>query len=324
LHADGQVVIVLVHAPPAVHSSSEVLTPFMHDWAAPHGVPTGLLPLSTHSEVPLAHEVVPSLHGSSGVHMVPAVQGPQLPAWQTWLVPQLVPSGRAVPVSWQVEEPVVQVSVPVWQGLLVGVQGPPAVHGAQVPLLHTRLVPHGVPFATLPVSAQTEAPVTHEVAPVLHLFMGVQVAPAVHETQLPSLQTRFVPQVVPLTRFLPVSAQVIAGEQAWVPAWQAFVGVQGTPTVHDTQAPELHTRFVPQDVPLATFPDSAQTGAPVLQVVAPVRQGLPVTVQPAPTLQSPQTPAALQTRFVPQLVPAVTDVPVSVQTGVPVVQASVP
>jgi hypothetical protein len=100
--------------------------------------------------------------------------------------------------------------------------------------------------------------------------------------------------------------------------------VQETPTVHDTQTPELHTRFVPQEVPLATFPDSAQTGAPVLHVVPPVRQGLPVTVQLAPTVQSPQTPVALQTLFVPQLVPAATSVPVSVQTGVPVVQACVP
>ena len=82
--------------------------------------------------------------------------------------------------------------------------------------------------------------------------------------------------------------------------------------------------FVPHDEPLATLPDSAQTGAPVLQVVVPVRQGLPVTVQFAPTVQSPQAPAALQTLFVPQLVPAATSVPLSVQTGVPVEQASVP
>ena len=94
--------------------------------------------------------------------------------------------------------------------------------------------------------------------------------------------------------------------------------------MHDTQVPALHTRFVPQEVPLATFADSAHTGTPVLQVVVPVRQGLPVTGQLVPTLQSPQTPVALHTLSVPQLVPAATSVFLSVQTGVPVEQASVP
>ena len=134
----------------------------------------------------------------------------------------------------------------------------------------------------------------------------------------------FVPHVVPLARFFPVSVQVIAGEQAAVPAWQGFAGVHDMPTVHDTQLPELQTMLVPHEVPLATLPDSAQTGAPVLQVVVPVRQGLPLTVQLAPTVQSPQAPAALQTLFVPQLVPAGTSVPLSLQTGVPVAQASKP
>lgn len=216
------------------------------------------------------------------------------------------------------------VSVPVWQGLLVGVQAPPAVHATQLPALHTMFVPHDVPFATLPVSAQTEVPVTHEVAPVLQRFSGWQLAPAVQGVHVPLLQTMFVPQVVPLTRFRFVSEHVIVGEQACVPAWHGFAGVQVDPTVHDTQAPPLHTRFVPQEVPLATFPDSAQTGAPVLHVVVPVRQGLPETAQLAPTVQATHAPAALQTMFVPQLVPAATRVPLSVQTPEPVVQESVP
>jgi hypothetical protein len=324
LHADGQVVIVLWHAPLASHIAADVLTPLVHDWAAPHSVPTGRLPLVTQTDVPVAHEVVPTLQGSDGVHVTPAVHGTQLPDRQTWFVPQLVPSASAAPLSWQVEVPVMQVSVPLWQGLLIGVQAPPAVHATQFPLLHTRLLPQAVPFATFPVSAQTEAPVTHEVAPVRQGFVGWQLAPAVHATQAPLLQTRLVPHVVPLTRFLPVSEQVIAGEQACVPAWHGFAGVQGSPTVHDTQLPELHTMFVPHEVPLATFPDSAQTGAPVLQVVVPVRHGLPLTAQLAPTVQSAQAPVALQTLFVPQPVPAATSVPASVQTGVPVVQASVP
>jgi hypothetical protein len=324
LHADGHAVVVLVHAPAAVHASADVLTPSAHDCAAPHSVPAGLLPLSTQTELPVAHDVMPSLHGLAGVQAAPAVHGTQLPALQTWLVPQPVPFGTAVPLSWQVGVPVVQVSVPLWHGFAAGVQAPPPVHGTQLPLLHTRLVPHAVPFATLPVSAQTGTPVTHEFAPVLHRFVGWQLAPAVHAVQVPLLQTMFVPHDAPLAMFRPVSAQVIDGEHAWVPAWHGLAGVHERPAVHDTQFPELQTRFVPQEVPLATFPDSAQTGAPVLQVVAPVRQGRFATVQLAPTVQAPQVPVALQTRFVPQLVPAGSSAPVSVQTGVPVVQESVP
>jgi hypothetical protein len=171
LHADGQVIIVVLQEPAASHIAADVRTPPVHDWSAPHDVPAGLLPLVTQSWLPVAHEVVPSLHGSDAVHAVPAMQGMQLPVLQTRFVPQLVPLGTAMPLSWQVAVPVVQVSDPVWQGLL-GVQAPPAMHGRHAPLLQTRSVPHGVPFATLPVSAQTEAPVTHDVAPVRHLLAG--------------------------------------------------------------------------------------------------------------------------------------------------------
>jgi hypothetical protein len=218
LHADGQVVVVLLHAALASHISADVRIPFAHDWAAPHGVPTGLLPLATHTELPVAHAVIPTLHGSDGVHATPAVHGTQLPNRHTWFTPQLAPLATAVPVSWQVALPVVQVSVPVWQGLAVGVQAPPEVHATHAPLLHTWLLPQVVPFATFPVSAQTATPVTHEFAPVLHLFEGWQLAPAVHAPQTPLLQTMFVPHTAPLTRFLFVSAQVMAGEQACVPA----------------------------------------------------------------------------------------------------------
>jgi hypothetical protein len=68
---------------------------------------------------------------------------------------------------------------------LLGVQLPPAVQLLHVPALHTLLVPHEVPFITFPVSAHTELPVEHDVAPVRQAFAGVQVTPAVQETQLP-------------------------------------------------------------------------------------------------------------------------------------------
>jgi hypothetical protein len=217
LQPDGHVLVVLRHAPLESHIAAVVLTPPVHDCAAPHSVPTGLLPLATHTDVPVAHEVTPSLHGSECVHATPAVQGTQLPIRQTRFMPQLLPSGTDVPVSWQVAMPVVQVSVPVWHGLF-GVQVPPAVQGAHAPLLHTRLSPHAVPFGRFPVSAHTDAPVTHDVAPVRHGFVGWQLAPAVHAAHAPPLQTRLIPHTVPLARLLPVSMHVIAGEQAVSPA----------------------------------------------------------------------------------------------------------
>jgi hypothetical protein len=100
--------------------------------------------------------------------------------------------------------------------------------------------------------------------------------------------------------------------------------VQERPTVQAVQAPPLHTRFVPQEVPFARFPDSVQTGAPVSQAVVPFRHGLLLTLQVAPTVQLAQLPVEPQTLFVPQLVPAASSVPVSLQTGVPVAHASVP
>jgi hypothetical protein len=99
LHADGQVVVVVVHAAAAVHIAADVLTPSAHDWAAPHRVPTGRLPLATHTEVPVAQEVMPSLHGSEGVQAAPATHGTQLPALHTRSVPQLTPLATEVPVS---------------------------------------------------------------------------------------------------------------------------------------------------------------------------------------------------------------------------------
>ena len=100
--------------------------------------------------------------------------------------------------------------------------------------------------------------------------------------------------------------------------------MQATPTVQAVHVPPLHTMLLPQGVPLETLPDSVQTAAPVSQDVVPVRHGLPLTLQLAPIVQATQLPVEPQTLFVPQLVPAATSVPLSLQTGVPVEQASDP
>ena len=291
----------------------------------PHDKPFALLVPSTQVIEPLKQEVVPFLQLLVGlvVHAAPAVHAMQIPLLQTMFRPHPVPLALLVP-STQVIVPVAQEVVPFLQ-LFVGLvmHAAPAVHALQIPLLQTP-VPHAVPFATFPVSAQTTTPVTHEVVPVLHRFVGWQATPAWQMPHAPLLQTMFVPQVAPLAMFRPVSEQVMVGEQDCVPAWQGLAGVQASPVVHDTHAPALHTMFVPQEVPLATFADSTHTVTPLLQALVPVRHGLLGTAQIAPTLQSPQTPVALQTLSSPQAVPAGTIAVPALQTGVPEPQASVP
>jgi hypothetical protein len=202
----------VVHDKPAVHAPHP---PLLQTMFVPQALPLGLLPASTQVMVPVRHDVAPFLQLLVGlvVHDDPAVHARQVPALQTMFVPQAVPFALLLP-STQVIAPVAQDVVPFLQ-LLVGLvtHDEPAVHALHVPLLQTPFVPHVVPFATLPVSAQTTTPVTHEVVPFLHRFAGWQPTPAVQAPHVPLLQTMFGPHVAPLARFRPVSAQVIAGAQ---------------------------------------------------------------------------------------------------------------
>jgi len=91
---------------------------------------------------------------------------------------------------------------------LVGVQAAPAWHVMHVPFWQTLLVPHEVPFALLPVSVHTEAPVVQTVAAVLHGFAVVQAVPAVQAAHVPLLQTMLVPQAMPFACAVPVSMHV--------------------------------------------------------------------------------------------------------------------
>ncbi len=292
----------------------------------PQLTPPALLLPSMQVIAPVEQDVVPFLQAVGlPVQATPAVQGTQVPLpLHTMLVPQLVPA-VLLPLSTHVCVPDAQDVVPVLQMPGLVVHAVFMVHGPQVPLLHTWFVPHDVPFALFPISAQTGTPVTHEVVPTLHAFACVQAAPGVHAPHTPlALQTMFVPQLVPAARFRLVSEQVMLGEQVCVPAWHGFVGVHASPAVHDTQLPVWQTMFVPHDVPLATLPDTVQTGAPLVHTFAAVLQGMPDTEQLEPTVHGPHTPLALQTMLVPQLVPAVAFTFRSVQTGAPVEQASIP
>ena len=71
-------------------------------------------------------------------------------------------------------------------------------------------LPHDVPFARLPLSAQTGVPVVQTFEPVRHGLLGVQVLPAVHDAHAPLLQTMLVPHDVPFALAVPVSMHDIA------------------------------------------------------------------------------------------------------------------
>ena len=174
-------------------------------------------------------------------------------------------------------------------------------------------------------------------------FDEVQVAPCVHEVQTPvDEQTRFVPQLVPaaasavpvvqvglfptqatvswwqsppIEHVVPMLATFVAvSTQAWAPVaqevtpwthWLGFVE-QARPAVQAAHVPDpLQTRFVPQLVPAAMgVVESAQVCAPVAHEVVPCTHWFGLVEQARPAVQPVHTPADVQTRFVPQLVPA--------------------
>jgi hypothetical protein len=145
--------------PPSAPPSAE----FRQTWFVPQLVPFGCGPLSLHTDEPVSHDVVPTSHTLEGVHETPAVHATQLPALQTLLVPQTVPFVAVAPVSVHVA--VVQLKVPVWQGLADGVHGLPSVQPLQAPLWQIWPVPHDVPSGRLfAVSEHVAVPVEQSMA----------------------------------------------------------------------------------------------------------------------------------------------------------------
>jgi hypothetical protein len=84
----------------------------LHTISVPQVVPVALFVVSMHTDVPVAHEVAPFLHGLAGWQTVPAVQVLHAPARHTRFVPHCVPSARFVVASVQVATPVLHVCVP--------------------------------------------------------------------------------------------------------------------------------------------------------------------------------------------------------------------
>ena len=249
----------------------------------------------------------PPLHTRSGPHVAPSFAG-VAPFSQTWV-------------------PVAQEVTPATQTFGFVTHAAFATQPTQLPALHTRSVPHEVPFAfAVGELSQVRAPVAQDSMPSMHGFGFVEHAPpAAQATHAPASQTWFVPQLVPSAICAAVSRHCcVPVEQELVPTRHrlGFV-VQAAPAVQAEQTPPLHTWFVPQTVPFVSWVEvCTQAWVPVEQEVCETRHA-PAGVQSAPATQGEQVPA-LQTRFVPQDVPFATGLAVSTQVDVPVAQDVVP
>jgi hypothetical protein len=243
---------------------------------------SGTSPVTLQTDEPVEHSVVPTLHGwPDGVHTVPWVHE-HVPLAHPRFVPQLVPLVALLPVSVHTGTPVAQDWVPLWQIAVVGVHDVPSVQATHAPPRHTWPVPQlAVPSFTLPAGVHTDVPVEQSVVPVWQGLLGVQTSPVLQATQLPPLQTKSVPQDVPLPRFTPRSVHTgVPAEQSRLPVWQgAVVGAHGDPPAQLTQAPLLHTCLLPQPEPSAAFPLCTQTDVPDAHEVLPTLHVVPTGVQ---------------------------------------------
>ena len=123
-------------------------------------------------------------------------------------------------------------------------------------------MPQGVPSGAVPIARQVAVPVWQVYAPTWQGSLGVQLPPAVQLLHAPPLHTLLFPHEVPSGTF-PVSAQTeVPSRTTSPPSGTALAGMQLTPAVQEPQLPPLHTLLVPQEVPFATFPVSAQTASP--------------------------------------------------------------
>jgi hypothetical protein len=268
---------------------------------------------------------VPTLHGVFGLHELPWLQELQLPLLQTFPEPQPVPFG-AFPDSLHSGAPALQTTVPTRHA--AGSHIIPEAHGTQAPLLHTMLLPQFFPLAAFPATWHCEAPLAHEVLPILQASLTEQGASRVQATQLPPLQNMLSPHGVPLATAEPESRQsAVPVTHESVPAWHLLVvGVHDDPALHSTHAESRQT-FVPSHaLPLGAGPAATQIGEPVLHSILPTRQESVVVVRAhaAPCEHVAHSPVPPQNLPAPQVVPEGTGSPESLQVGVPPEQSSAP
>jgi hypothetical protein len=145
----------------------------------------------------------------------------------------------------------------------------------------------------VPVCVQTGEPVVHETDPVRQgLPPGLHAAPVAQAVHVPALQTSLVPHGVPGAT-LPVAVHVDTPvEHEVVPVAHRFPpGAHDAPAVHAMQAPPLHTRFCPHDVPSAALvPVSLQAMPPSAHWIEPTLHGLVDGTQGEPSVQARHAP----------------------------------
>lgn len=95
-----------------------------------------------------------------------------------------------------------------------------------------------------------------------------------------------------------------------------MLGTQEAPSWQATHWPPRQTIPLPQDVPFGWSPAAVQTGAPVAQEMAPVRQSCPDSEQLPPAAHATQAPP-LQTMSVPHAVPFASGCCASAQVATP-------
>ena len=251
---------------------------------------------------------------------------PPLPS-QTIPVPQVVPADL-LPKSRHTGDPVWQLTMPVLHAVGFVVQFAFAVQAPHVPAaLQTMLVPQLVPAGLLASSAQVWAPVAHEVVPVLQapglVAHGCPLAQAPH-TPAPS-QTMPTPQLMPAVRFGPSTQVVGPLAQLVIPCLHAVgLPVHVWPATQAPQNPLPSHIGPPGQVAVAGLGvPSMQVDAPVVHDVTPFRQIDGFVVQASPPVHDTHSPVPLQTRLVPQVVPAAV-LPESRHLGAPVAQSITP
>jgi hypothetical protein len=88
---DGQSTVSASVQPP-VSSQTGVTRLSSGHMGVPQTVPAGWLPLSTHWDTPVEHDVAPVLHLFATVQGWFAMQVPHVPEWQTFPDPHVLPS----------------------------------------------------------------------------------------------------------------------------------------------------------------------------------------------------------------------------------------
>jgi hypothetical protein len=323
---------LLAHEDPATHALHR---PALHTWLTPHAVPfETLAAVSVQVELPVAHEVVPTLHGLGFAEQLPPeVQAAQVPALQTWLVPHEVPLLTLVDESMHTCVPVEHELIPVLHLFVLVVQAPPATQFPQLPFpLHTNEAPQAVPEGAFgSVSTQINAPVAQSVLPALQTPLGfvVHAVFAVQLMQAPTLlHTWLVPQDAPADVATSSTHTGLPVVQATRPVLHGALGLVAhvAPALHALQVPvTVHTWFVPQLLPGEAFAPSTHTEVPVVHEVVPTLQGLPgFPVQAWFEVQLPHCPPLEHVCPTPHATPASRNTEEFVHTLLPLVQSVFP